>query len=152
MILQISPKPTKRDISYPKDIQFVLSIIILDAVIVMSYSQIIYLRTFKNKKVSSNSKEKGKLPFACIALAAIFVLFTLPYAIGRFTFGKEPFWSNVILILNSGMNNIVYFFRAKASSYWQNKRRTNFSSNSNPKILTGSLPTLISGQSPSSDN
>ena len=147
-------KSPKRDISYPEDTQFVLSIIIVvaDAVIVISYFLIIYLTTFKNKKVSSNSKEKSKLPFICIAIAAIFVLCTLPYAIGRFAFGKAPFWSNVILILNSGMNSIVYFFRGKVSRYWQNKRRTDFSSNSNPKLLTVSLPTLISGQRSSNEN
>ena len=139
----------RRDPSYPKDIQFVLSIIIVvaDVAIVLFYFLIIYLTTLRKKNVSSTSKETSKLPFICIAIASIFVLCTLPYAIGRFAYGKAPFWANVILILNSGMNSIVYFFRAKVSKYWQRKIKVGFSLTSNPKISTISLPTSISGQS-----
>lgn len=120
-IPQSLPKPPKRDISYPEDIQFVLSIItvVADIVIVISYFLLSYLRTFKNKKVPSNSKETSKLPFICIAIAAIFMLCTLSYATGRFAFGEAPFWSNVILILKSGNNSISidYVFRARVSSF-----------------------------------
>ena len=139
----------KRDKTYPEDIQFVLSIIIVvvDVLIILSYFTIIYFTTLKKKTVSSSWSKASKLPFICIAIAAIFVFCTLPYAIGRFVYGKAPFWANVILILNSGMNSIVYFFRTKISRYWQNKMRSCISSNSNPKISTTSLPISVSGQS-----
>ena len=138
---------SRKDPSYPKDIQLVLSIIIVvaDVAMVLFYFLIIYLTTLRKKKVSSSSKETSKLPFICIAIAAIFVFCTLPYAIGRFVFGKAPFWANVILILNSGMNSIAYFFRTKVSRYWQSKMKLGFCSNSDPKISTISLPTSISG-------
>ena len=139
----------KRSKTYPEDIQFALSIIIVvaDTFIVLSYLIIIHFTTLKKKTVSSNWSKTSKLPFICIAIAAIFVFCTLPYAIGRFAYGKAPFWANVILILNSGMNSIVYFFRTKISRYWENKMKTYISSTSNPKISTISLPTSISGQS-----
>ena len=139
----------KRDKTYPEDIQLVLSIIIVvvDVLIILSYFTIIYFTTLRKKTVSSNWSKANKLPFICIAIAAIFVFCTLPYAIGRFAYGKAPFWANVLLILNSGMNSIVYFFRTKISRYWHSKMGAGISSSSNPKISTTSLPISISEQS-----
>ena len=138
----------KRDKTYPEDIQFVLSIIIVvvDVLIILSYFTIIYFTTLKKKTFSSSWIKASKLPFICIAIAAIFVFCTLPYAIVRFTYGKAPFWANVLLILNSGMNSIVYFFRTKISRYWHSKMSAGISSSSNPKISTTSLPISIREQ------
>ena len=138
----------KRGKTYPEDIQFVLSIIIVvvDVLIILSYFTIIYFTTLKKKTFSSSWIKASKLPFICIAIAAIFVFCTLPYAIVRFTYGKAPFWANVLLILNSGMNSIVYFFRTKISRYWHSKMSAGISSSSNPKISTTSLPISIREQ------
>ena len=138
----------KRDKTYPEDIQFVLSIIIVvvDVLIILSYFTIIYFTTLKKKTFSSSWIKASKLPFICIAIAAIFVFCTLPYAIVRFAYGKAPFWANVLLILNSGMNSIVYFFRTKISRYWHSKMSAGISSSSNPKISTTSLPISIREQ------
>ena len=138
----------KRGKTYPEDIQFVLSIIIVvvDVLIILSYFTIIYFTTLKKKTFSSSWIKASKLPFICIAIAAIFVFCTLPYAIVRFTYGKAPFWANVLLILNSGMNSIVYFFRTKISRYWHSKTSAGISSSSNPKISTTSLPISIREQ------
>ena len=138
----------KRGKTYPEDIQFVLSIIIVvvDVLIILSYFTIIYFTTLKKKTFSSSWIKASKLPFICIAIAAIFVFCTLPYAIVRFAYGKAPFWANVLLILNSGMNSIVYFFRTKISRYWHSKMSAGISSSSNPKISTTSLPISIREQ------
>ena len=138
----------KRDKTYPEDIQFVLSIIIVvvDVLIILSYFTIIYFTTLKKKTFSSSWIKASKLPFICIAIAAIFVFCTLPYAIVRFAYGKAPFWANVLLILNSGMNSIVYFFRTKISRYWHSKMSAGISSSSNPKISTTRLPISIREQ------
>ena len=86
------------------------------------------------------------MSYICIAIAAVFLFCTQPYDIGRFAFGKAPFWDNVILVLNSGMNRIVYFFRTEVLTYRQSKMKLGFSSNSDPKISTISQSTSIKGQ------
>ena len=102
--------------NFPKDLQLVLSIVIilLDFSMVISYSIIIYNMSYKKRKnlVPESAKDK-RLPVLCVVIAAVFVLFTMPYAITRLSFGSVPFWANFILLLNSGMNSLVYFFRQK---------------------------------------
>ena len=87
-------------------------IIIADIAMVASYSLIIYEAALK-RKVASNQGKFNKLPFVCLAIVATFILFTLPYAVVKLATGKIPFWANFILISNSAMNSIVYFFRGK---------------------------------------
>ena len=102
--------------NFPKDLQLVLSIVIilLDFSMVISYSIIIYNMSYKKRKnlVPESAKDE-RLPILCVVIAAVFVLFTMPYAITRLSFGSVPFWANFILLLNSGMNSLVYFFRQK---------------------------------------
>ena len=102
--------------NFPKDLQLVLSIVIilLDFSMVISYSIIIYNMSYKKRKnlVPESAKDE-RLPFLCVVIAAVFVLFTMPYAITRLSFGSVPFWANFIVLLNSGMNSLVYFFRQK---------------------------------------
>ena len=102
--------------NFPKDIQLVLSIVIimLDFSMVISYSIIIYKMSYKKtENVVPKTAEDERLPILCVVIATVFVLFTMPYAVARFSFGSVPFWANFILLLNSGMNSLVYFFRRK---------------------------------------
>ena len=118
--------------SFKSDMQLVLSvtIIVADVAIVVSYFIIIFLTTFKRKKISTSLKKSNRLSTICVAIAATFVLFTLPYAATRFTIGAAKFWANFILVLNSGMNSIVYFFRVKIFRYYRNKTMINIKFNS----------------------
>lgn len=105
--------------------QRVLSICIvtLDLIMILCYSTIIYQMSFKHKKVISNkSSQNHRLPILCVIIVIVFAIFTLPYAIARFYLGHVPFWANYVLIWNSGMNSIVYFFRSKIEK--QQRRKT----------------------------
>ena len=110
---------------FKRDMQFTLSVIIIiaDLVIISSYSLIIYVTTFKTKNISRSGNQSTRLPVICVAIAATFVLFTLPYALARLALGGVSFVPNFILVLNSGMNSIVYFFRVKVSRFCQNKTK-----------------------------
>ena len=136
--------PGSRSNTFKADMQFTLSVIIIiaDIVIISSYSLIIYLTTFKTKKVSSAQKPSNKLPIICIAIAATFVMFTLPYAVATFVIGVATFWPNFMLVLNSGVNSIVYFFRIKISKFCQNKRKKDHTINSDTETVSVSLTTL----------
>ena len=86
--------------------------------------------SFKNRKtVATTGEGDHQLPFLCVFIAGVFVMFTLPYAATRFYLGYVPFWANYILILNSGMNSIVYFFRQRIENY-QSKKSSNDHQNS----------------------
>ena len=108
--------------------QLVLSVIIvtLDFLMVSCYSAIIYQMSVINKKSTARGsvKEHG-LPILCVAIASTFIVFTLPYAIARFYLGHVPFWANYILILNSGMNSIVYFFGQRIKRYQKSRKIIN---------------------------
>ena len=90
-----------------------ITIIIVDVVMIFSYSIIIYYYSLKNSVATQPTKRQKKLPIICIILGATFVLFTLPFALLVFTMEDVPFYANVILVGNSGVNSIVYFFRDK---------------------------------------
>ena len=119
--------------NFQKDIQLVLSIVIvvLDFSMVVSYGIIIYRMSYKKrKKLTPKSAKHERLPILCVLIAAVFVLFTMPYAITRVSFGSVPFWANFILLLNSGMNSLVYFFRQKIEKHHKQK---NTNCQSSPK-------------------
>ena len=50
----------------------------------------------------------------CTAIIVIFIVFTSPWAILE-CMGSEPLWTHMLLILNSGVNSIVYFFKGYIS-------------------------------------
>lgn len=105
--------------------EFVLTLILptADILILVCYSLIVYLTTCKKKKLQSLQKQLNKLPIICLAIALIFVLCTLPYAIARFIKGRVPFWPNFIFVINSFINS---FFRVKlASCFSQTKSKRN---------------------------
>ena len=144
--LSHSPRlpPGPKSNTFKTDMQFTLSVIIIiaDVIMISSYSLIIYITTFKTKKVSSAQKQSNKLPAICIAIAATFVMFTLPYAVARFVIGAATFWPNLMLVLSSGVNSIVYFFRIKISKLCQNKRKKERMFNSDTETVSVSLTTL----------
>ena len=112
--------------NFQKDIQLVLSIVIvvLDFSMVVSYGIIIYRMSYKKrKKLTPKSAKHERLPILCVLIAAVFVIFTMPYAIARVSFGSVPFWANFILLLNSGMNSLVYFFRQKIEKHHKHKNK-----------------------------
>ena len=103
-----------------KNFQLVLSIliVIMDLLIILCYSAIIYQINYKNRKpVVIKNEEDQRLPIVCVAIAGVFVIFTLPYAIARLCLGRIPFLASWALIVNSGINSIVYFFRKRIEKY-----------------------------------
>ena len=90
-----------------------ITIIAVDVVMIFSYFIIIYHYRLKNRVATHQTKLQKKLPIICILLGATFVLFTLPFALLVFTMEDVPFYANIILVGNSGVNSIVYFFRGK---------------------------------------
>ena len=99
------------------NVRLAISIIILcaDVVFIASYSFIIHRIRQDNKfkkvnksKVDSDSDKR--MLIVCIVVTLLFVLFTTPYALSRKIIGKTSFWTNVLLLINSGVNSIAYFF------------------------------------------
>ena len=126
------PETKRKKERFQDDMQLVLSIVIvtMDVLMVLCYCTIIYQTSSKNRKrIVTKSAEDERLPILCVVIAAVFVLFTLPYAIAKIFLGKIPFWANFMLLLNSGMNSIVYFFRRKFEMY-QMKKNESYQSNS----------------------
>ena len=132
------PRIKRKRERFKTDMQLVLSIVIvtMDVLMVLCYCTIIYQMTFKNrKKIVTKSAEDQRLPILCVVIAAVFVLFTLPYAVARLYLGKIlGFWANFILLLNSGVNSVVYFFRRKFETY-QMKKNESYESNSMDNII-----------------
>ena len=128
---------TERFNNFEETMHLTLSLIIIIAGLIMitSYSLILYQVNFK-RKVSSTQKQSSKLSLVCIATVATFVLLTLPYAITRILTGRVPFWNNVILVTNSGMNSVVYFLRSEISKFWHVKMKKYFER----KYLLPALP------------
>ena len=126
-ILQLLDEFTETFKNFQEKMQLTLSIIIIiaDMVMITSYSLILYQVNFK-RKVSSTQKKSSKLSLVCIATVVTFVLLTLPYAITRILTGQVPFWANVILVTNSGMNSVVYFLRSEISKFWQVRMKKYF--------------------------
>ena len=125
------------------DMQLLLSVCIVhaDALMVVCYSSIIYLTRIKKKKVQSVSEASNRLPIICLCIGATFVICTLPFAIAKFSLGRVVFWADVPLILNSGMNSIVYFFRAKVNKYHFRKKKKELSLSENNLKGTSSTVT-----------
>lgn len=132
----IDDKPNK-SVKFQKNIQLVLSIIIiiLDFFMVLCYSTIIYQMWDKteNGKTTKNG-DNERLPILCVIIASVFVLFTLPYAMCRLFMGRVKFWAGFILLLNSGMNSVVYFFRRRIEK-GQRKRSKCRQTESNENVL-----------------
>ena len=87
-----------------------------DALLVICYAVIIY--TVKFRKVKSNkNKTQNKIRIVCVFIMLLFVAFTLPYAIETLSSSEPWFEFDLIIISNSGMNSIIYFFRNKCGKH-----------------------------------
>ena len=109
-------KPTSTS-NYHSGVEYTLAVVILvaDVLIFSIYSLMIYHITSYKKMTNTKTKQK-KLPIVCLAIGATFVLFTLPFVVAKLVLGYIPPWANRTLILNSGMNSIVYFFGGKLNA------------------------------------
>ena len=105
---------------FPNDTELVLSISIVasDLLMILCYSTIVYQMSYKSRKCKTTKSKKDEgLPLLCLFIAGVFVIFTLTYAITRFYLGHVHSWAKICLILNSGMNCVVYFFRHRLKSF-----------------------------------
>ena len=127
IILQLLDEFTEIFNNFQETMHLILSIIIIiaDMIMITSYLLILYQVNFK-RKLSSSQKQSSKLPLVCIATVVTFVLLILPFAVTRILTGRVPFWTNVILVTNSGMNSVVYFLRSEISKFWQVKMKKYF--------------------------
>ena len=122
--INVSSIAKKSAVSPPSFItvaQLILSvaIIIADISIFLFHSLTIYYST--SKTIKSNKTKDRRLPIICMAIGATFIFLTLPYIVARLTLGSAPFWANLTLLLNSGMNSVVYSFRVKLETYQRAK-------------------------------
>ena len=105
---------------FQEDMTLVLSIAIVvsDLLMILCYSTIIYQINYKTRKCeTTKSKKEEGLPLLCVFITGVFVIFTLPFAITRLHLRYVPFWADCSMILNSGMNSVMYFFRSRLENY-----------------------------------
>ncbi|XP_066923878.1 uncharacterized protein [Clytia hemisphaerica] len=113
---------------FKKFMRLLLSGFILgaDILLVLIYSLIMYRVRLAKKKAKLHHQQKtshNKVNLVCVFVAGSFIMFTVPYALNRIITGEGQFWVNVILVSNSGMNSIIYFFRNRCEEEVQKKRK-----------------------------
>ena len=98
-------------------------ILVADVGFIVCNTAIVYLlsRHSKNKiqtnSLSSRNSER-KVSIICVVVTLTFVLFTMPFALFKLFTNRVPIWTNILLVINSGMNSIVYFFRARIEKFF----------------------------------
>jgi 7 transmembrane receptor (rhodopsin family). len=127
----------QKDDTYRTFMQELLSyfILIADSLLVIVYTLIIYKVQLKNRGNKSirgkeNHVTETKVSLLCVLVAVSFVLFTIPYAINRLVSLNIQFLANVVLVSNSGMNSIIYFFRNYCEQKAERQRKKNVASSS----------------------
>ena len=106
-----SKQHMKRIVINDAELVLSISIVVSDLLMILCYSTIIYQMSYKSRKCKTTKSKKDEgLPLLCLFITGVFVIFTLPPAITRFYLGRVPLWTYICLILNSGMNCVVYFF------------------------------------------
>ena len=105
---------------FENKVKLAISVAILCAnvVYITSYLFIIHRRRrYGNinrvSKANVDLNSEKRMLIVCILVALVFVLFTTPYAIASISIGETPFWTNALLVINSGVNSIAYFFRGR---------------------------------------
>ena len=114
--------------AYQRFMQTLLSCFIIgaDILLVLIYTAIIYRVHAANKRAKLHQQTDGnnnKIGLVCIFVVASFVLFTVPYALRTLLNGESGFWVNILLVGNSGLNSIIYFFRNHCERAIEQKRR-----------------------------
>ena len=130
-----------------------ITILCADVAYITSYSFIIH-RIRQNSNMNKVNKanvdldNEKKILVVCILVALIFVLFTTPYAIARIYIGETPFWTNALLVINSGVNSIAYFFRGRFQD-WRKSfiRRKNKKSKENQNVDSDVTASYSAGSS-----
>jgi len=106
-----------------------LAYVILAAdVLLVAFNVVVIYFLQRKKKVTSVSVTQNmerKVSIICIVVTIAFVVFTLPSAITKLSLGFVPVWANVLLVLNSGVNSIVYFFRGRIERFCNRKQKGN---------------------------
>lgn len=67
----------------------------------------------KNKNLSSATKVEDKVSIVCLTITVSFIVFTTPFPIVYFITKRPNIYVTAILVANSGVNSLVYFFRGK---------------------------------------
>lgn len=139
-IIARNNKPTRRRFrlpfihtkanNYRIVIQNLLSSIILgaDLLLVFLYSFIIY-RVHQRQQNSQIREQNEQVSFVCVLVAGVFVTFTLPYAVKTLMTGRAGYYVNILLVSNSALNCIVYFFRGYCENRQVEKNAKHISSN-----------------------
>ena len=92
-------------------------IIVADTALVTIYGLIIaaicnhHHNTHKHRSVKTSNVKRVLL--VCILIALAFVVFTLPFSIQNFLNHGNPQWASILLVVNSGINSIVFFMRGE---------------------------------------
>ena len=115
-------------------------------VFIASYSFIIHRIRQDNKfkkvnKAKVDLDSEKRMLVVCIVVTLVFVLFTTPYALSRIIVGKTSFWTNALLVINSGVNSIAYFFRGRYQDWKKRfirrkKERSRENRNVDPNVTT----------------
>ena len=111
-----------------------------DILLVCLYTLIIYRVRASNKDIRLSQKadhSTSKVGLVCIFVAASFVLFTIPYAVSTLVSGIASFWANIILVGNSGLNSVIYFFKNRCEQDAQQDAQKRFR-----KIMTSTSASL----------
>ena len=111
--------------NFGSEMKSALSVIIIvaDFAFIACNAAIVYLlfRHSKNKIKTSNLSSQNterKVSIICVVVTLTFVLFTMPFAILKLVSDIVPVWANILLVMNSGMNSIVYFFRGRIENFF----------------------------------
>lgn len=115
----------ERKSTFESQMQFLLSIFIIvtDIIMVISYTVIIYVVSMKRSKTERATNNRKRLPVICLAIGVTIIICTMPFAVTRFAMSMIIFWVNVILIANSGLNSVIYFFRGRVGQSNQKKQK-----------------------------
>ena len=104
-------------------------VLISDAVFLIFNTILIYM--IKKKETVTENKE-GRCQMksteravlrVCVVITIMFVFFTAPWAIIKLTAGQGPSWTHILLILNSAVNSVVYFFKGYLKQSCLGKRK-----------------------------
>ena len=110
---------------FESQMHFLLSIfmIMTDITMIISYAVIVYVVSIKRNKIKRTTNKRKRLLVICLAIGATFIIFTPPFAVTRFTMGMIIFWANMILITNSGLISMIYFFRGRLGQSNQTRQK-----------------------------
>ena len=136
-------------------------IIVADVTFIACNIAIVYILSRHQKKkmhqISSSSiKNSGmtkerKVSVICLIVTLTFVLFTFPFTVMRLSGSTNAvsFWANILLVVNSGMNSIVYFFRARIEKLvgrWFSSKDEDSNDSHGNEMLPPLTPISLSGQ------